>query len=141
MQDAVVAFARSGEFGPLRLGMADHHVRTTLGDPWKEGVGRAQSVIWNYGALEIYFDPVRSGSRHVSGFRIRFEHPGEVLTVLGTVDRLSLHDFLSRLISGDVTARAERPVGDGEVRLRMSPSNVLAIFDARGIVWIGRFAD
>jgi hypothetical protein len=141
MQDAVVALARSGELGLLRLGMADHDVRTTLGAPWRESVGRAQSVIWNYGALEVYFDPVRSGSRHVSGFRIRFEHPGEVLTVFGAVDHVSLHEFLSRLISGDVTAQAERPVGDGEVRLRIAPSNVLAIFDARGIVWIGRFAD
>ena len=98
-------------------------------------------MIWKYGALEIYFDPVRSGSRHVSGFRIRFEHRGEALTVFGAVDRVSLHGFLSRLISGDVTAHAERPVGEGEVRLRIAPSNVLAIFDAHGIAWIGRFAD
>lgn len=51
-------FARSGQFGPLSLGMRRGDVSAFLGPPtdWLDGKPVGRSAIWKYGDVELYFD-------------------------------------------------------------------------------------
>ena len=53
----MLEFIRTGELGPLRIGLTRSEVRSLLGDPpqWVAAEPKESSQIWRYGDVEFYF--------------------------------------------------------------------------------------
>ena len=138
MLDLLVDFAYRGELEPIQLGMPPDEVRSSLGEPWHEGQGRAGYVIWSYGALELYFNKGARFDLEIELFRIRFDsHHPRMPSLYPRPEQVSLFDFCAAASARGIAIQTESPVDPREVRIRVPETGFSAIFRRRGAVWVG----
>lgn len=119
-------FARTGLFGPLRLGMSRDEIQYSLGYPelWGTEVHRDSATIWRYSDIEFYFTDHEL--RMIFTDHDSLSNGGETLAIDPWIIRagLSREQFDSALRAERIEFSITRPTYDPRQRLVTTMSGV-----------------
>ena len=130
-------FLRTGELGPVRMGMSRDDVLRVLGEPERLGgtsKNHPQALIWKYGDVELHFDPGTDliALVYADGFDLPHGALGLALEPGWLRGGLPLDTALARLAEAELSSAMRVPDYDPGHAVLELESGVLLGFNVEG---------